>query len=127
MRIKDLDSGELLPDELPGVHYGSAWSTDGSTIFYTKVDDAWRPHQVWRHALGQTARTCWCMEEPDERFWVGVDLTRNEQAIQISLGSKLTSEVWLLDASHPGRRARRGRAPAVKASSTTSSTPVTSC
>lgn len=100
MRIKDLDSGELLPDELPGVHYGSAWSTDGSTIFYTKVDDAWRPHQVWRHTLGASEDVL-VMEEPDERFWVGVDLTRNEQAIMISLGSKLTSEAWLLDAADP--------------------------
>ncbi|HET6294150.1 MAG TPA: S9 family peptidase [Kribbella sp.] len=100
LRIKDLTTGELLPDELPEVHYGSAWSADGSTIFYTKVDDAWRPYQVWRHALG-SAEDVLVLEEPDERFWVGVDLTRNEQAIMISLGSKLTSEVWLLDAQNP--------------------------
>jgi oligopeptidase B len=100
MRIKDLDTGELLPDELPELHYGSAWSADGSSIFYTKVDDAWRPHQIWRHTLGQTDDVL-VMEERDERFWVGVDLTRNEQAIMISLGSKLTSEVWLLDANNP--------------------------
>jgi oligopeptidase B len=100
LRIKDLDTGELLPDQLPEVHYGSAWSADGSTIFYTKVDDAWRPYQVWRHALGSDDDVL-VMEEPDERFWVGADLTRNEQAIQITLGSKLTSEVWLLDASDP--------------------------
>jgi oligopeptidase B len=102
LRIKDLSTGALLPDELPEVHYGSAWSADGSTIFYVKVDDAWRPYQVWRHTLGSTAdRDVLVMEEPDERFWVSVDLTRNEQAIQISLGSKLTSEVWLLDANDP--------------------------
>ncbi|MFG1909599.1 S9 family peptidase [Kribbella sp. NPDC048928] len=104
LRIKDLSTGELLPDELPEVHYGSAWSADGSTIFYTKVDDAWRPYQVWRHTLGTTASgsgDVLVMEEPDERFWVGVDLTRNEQALLISLGSKLTSEVWLLDAHNP--------------------------
>jgi oligopeptidase B len=98
--IKDLDSGELLPDQLPGVHYGSAWSADGSTIFYSKVDDAWRPFQVWRHTLGQTEDVL-VMEEPDERFWIGADLSRNEQAIQISIGSKLTSEAWLLDANDP--------------------------
>jgi len=103
LRIKDLSTGELLPDELPEVHYGSAWSADGSTIFYTKVDDAWRPYQVWRHPLGTTDDVL-VMEEPDERFWVGVDLTRNEQAIQIALGSKLTSEVWLLDANDPTGR-----------------------
>ncbi|MEV0799400.1 S9 family peptidase [Kribbella sp. NPDC050281] len=100
LRIKDLATGELLPDELPEVHYGSAWSADGSTIFYTKVDDAWRPYQVWRHTLGATEDVL-VKEEPDERFWVGVDLTRNEQAIQIVLGSKITSEVWLLDANDP--------------------------
>ena len=43
--------------------------------------------------------TSWCLEEPDERFWVGVDLTRNERFVLIALGSKLTSEVWLLDAA----------------------------
>jgi oligopeptidase B len=101
LRIKDLSTGELLPDELPDVHYGSAWSADGSTIFYTKVDDAWRPFQVWRHTLGTDAADVLVLDEPDERFWVGVDLTRNDQAIQISLGSKLTSEVWLLDANNP--------------------------
>ncbi|HET6739932.1 MAG TPA: S9 family peptidase, partial [Kribbella sp.] len=100
LRIKDLSTGELLSDELPEVHYGSAWSADGSTIFYTKVDDAWRPYQVWRHTLGATDDVL-VMEEPDERFWVGIDLTRNEQALLISLGSKLTSEVWLLDAHNP--------------------------
>jgi oligopeptidase B len=101
LRIKDLTTGELLPDELPEVHYGSAWSADGSTIFYTKVDDAWRPYQVWRHTLGAGTEDVLVMEETDERYWVGVDLTRNEQAIQIALGSKLTSEVWLLDAQDP--------------------------
>ncbi|MFC0625582.1 S9 family peptidase [Kribbella deserti] len=100
LRIKDLRTGELLPDELTDIHYGSAWSADGSTLFYTKTDDAWRPYQVWRHELGATEDVL-VLEEPDERFWVGVDLTRNEQAILVSLGSKLTSEVWLLDAQNP--------------------------
>ncbi|MEU4194261.1 S9 family peptidase [Kribbella sp. NPDC026611] len=101
LRVKDLDTGELLPDELPEVAYGSAWSADSSTIFYTKVDDAWRPYQVWRHTLGDSSDDVLVMEETDERYWLGVDLTRNEQALMISLGSKLTSEVWLLDANDP--------------------------
>jgi oligopeptidase B len=41
-------------------------------------------------------------EEADERFWVGVRLTRSERFLVISAASKLTSEVWLLDARHPG-------------------------
>lgn len=101
LRIKDLDTAELLPDEIEGVFYGSAWSADGSTIFYTTVDDAWRPYQVWRHTVGSNGLDVVVFEEPDERFWLGVGLTRNELAVQISLSSKLTSEAWLLDAAAP--------------------------
>ncbi|MGX7680800.1 S9 family peptidase [Jatrophihabitans sp. DSM 45814] len=103
LRIKDLRSGVDLPDEIAGVFYSSAWSADASSIFYVTVDDAWRPNQVWRHIVGTDSSTdVVVFSEPDERFWVGVDLTRNKQAIQITVGSKLTSEVWFIDAASPG-------------------------
>ena len=40
-------------------------------------------------------------EEADEKFWVGVGLTRSERYLLISADSKLTSEAWLLDAAQP--------------------------
>ena len=102
LHFMDLSTGEPLPDEIPAVHYGSAWSGDGSTIFYTTVDAAWRPYRVSRHVLGtRTENDVVVHDEPDERFWVGVELTRNEAAILIDVGSKLTSEVWLVDAAAP--------------------------
>ncbi|MCW2523425.1 MAG: ptrB [Frankiales bacterium] len=102
LRVKDLTSGADRPDQISGVSYSSAWSADGSQLFYVTVDDAWRPDKVWRHALGaDPAEDVVVFSEPDERFWVGVNLTRNSQAILISLGSKLTSEVWLIDAHQP--------------------------
>src|SRR4029453_17473910 len=52
LRVKDLTTGEVHADEIPDVFYGSAWSADGSTLFYLTVDEAWRPHKVWRHAIG---------------------------------------------------------------------------
>src|SRR5262249_40566089 len=55
LRIKDLSTGEVLPDEVSGTFYGSAWSLDGSTLFYLTVDDAWRPYRVWRHVVGTAA------------------------------------------------------------------------
>ena len=62
-------------------------------------------------------------EEADEKFWVGVGLTRSERYLMISIGSsKLTSETWLLDASRPDGRVPRGRAAPARASSTASST-----
>jgi oligopeptidase B len=39
--------------------------------------------------------------EPDERFWLDVSLTRSRRFIVIELGSKITGETWLLDATDP--------------------------
>jgi oligopeptidase B len=102
LRVKDLQTGELEPDEIPGTFYGSAWSADGSALFYITVDDAWRPYRVWRHLLGTPAsQDVVVHQEDDGRFGVGVDLSRSERYLIITAASKLTSEVLLLDASNP--------------------------
>ena len=102
LRVKDLETGELLADEIPETSYGTAWSRDGSTLFYLTVDEAWRPYRVHRHTVGTpAAQDVVVFEEPDERFWVGVGLTRSERYLLISLGSKITSELRLLDADNP--------------------------
>jgi oligopeptidase B len=102
LRIKDLTTGETLPDEIPNTSYGSAWSLDGSTLFYVTVDDAWRPYRVHRHVVGTPADSdVVVFEEADERFWLGVGSTRSDRYVQIHTSSKLTSEVWMLDAADP--------------------------
>ncbi|WP_210158839.1 S9 family peptidase [Microbispora oryzae] len=103
LRFKSLETGESLPDEIPDVFYGGAWSADGSTFFYTKVDDAWRPHQVYRHTLGSDEDVL-VYQEDDERFWIGIGLTRSERYLVLSAGSKITSEVRILDANEPAGR-----------------------
>ena len=40
-------------------------------------------------------------EEPDERFWVGVGLTRSEKFLVIEASSKITSEVRVIPADTP--------------------------
>jgi oligopeptidase B len=102
LRVKDLSSGRVLPDEIPDTFYGCAWSLDGTALFYVTVDDAWRPYRVWRHAVGTPASSdVMVYEETDERFWVGVGLSRSERYIYIRTASVLTSEWWLLDAASP--------------------------
>ncbi|WP_229071694.1 S9 family peptidase [Actinoplanes sp. DH11] len=100
LRVKDLRTGEVLPDEVPDAFYGSAWSADGSVLFYITVDAAWRPNRVWRHVIGESGDTV-VFEEPDERFWVGVGLTRSEKFIVIDAQSKITSEVRVIPADQP--------------------------
>ena len=102
LRIKDLVTGETAADEIPGTFYGCAWSADGSALFYTTVDAAWRPYRVWRHQVGTPAAgDVVVIEEADQRFSVGVGLTRSERYLTIGISSSLTSEVWLLDAANP--------------------------
>ncbi|HSR86371.1 MAG TPA: S9 family peptidase [Streptosporangiaceae bacterium] len=102
MRFKDLVTGEVTPDEIPDTFYGSAWSADGSALFYITVDEAWRPYRVWRHTIGTPAADDVVVyEEADEKFGVGVGLSRSERYVMIGSSSKLTSEIWLLDAANP--------------------------
>jgi oligopeptidase B len=102
LRIKDLVTGETTPDEIPDTHYGCVWSLDGSALFYTTTDAAWRPFRVWRHLVGTpVADDVIVLEESDERYWVGLGGTRSERYLVLTTSSKLTSEVWLLDASEP--------------------------
>ena len=100
----------------PDVYYGVAWANDGATIFYARPDDAMRPWQVWRHTLGTAADDdVLVFQEDDDRFYVGVGRTRSGRFLVITIGSKVTSEVWLVDADAPdraavGRRAARAGA-----------------
>ncbi|MCG5217822.1 S9 family peptidase [Streptosporangium sp. KLBMP 9127] len=102
LKIKDLVTGETLKDEIPGIFYGGTWSGDGSVFFYTRIDDAWRPFQVYRHTIGAPAEDdVLIFEESDERFWVGIGLSRSERYLVLSAGSKITNEVRVLDADDP--------------------------
>ncbi|MBB2944984.1 oligopeptidase B [Actinoplanes lutulentus] len=101
LKVKNLQNGEVLADEISDAFYGSAWSADGSALFYITVDEAWRPYRVWRHIVGGAQEDALIYEEPDERFWVGVDLTRSEKFIVIDAQSKVTSEVRVIPADQP--------------------------
>ncbi|MFN8089803.1 MAG: S9 family peptidase [Mycobacterium sp.] len=101
LRFKDLRTGELFPDEIPGIGSGVTWATDNATVYYSTVDDAWRPDTVWRHRIGDTGPDEKVFHEPDERFWVGVGRTRSNAYVIIAAGSAITSEVLFADASDP--------------------------
>ncbi len=99
--IKDLRTGELLSDRLEGIFYGATWVGD-DYIFYTTVDDAWRPDTVWRHKVGtEQSEDVQVMYEADEHFNIGVGSIRSEKYLFIVIGSKLTSETWVLDRTDP--------------------------
>ncbi len=102
LRIRDLETGRDLADHIPDTYYGLAWGNDNETLFYVRPDDAVRPHQVWRHALGTpTDNDVLVYEDDDEHFFVNVGRTRTGRYILASSDSKTTSEVWFIDADAP--------------------------
>lgn len=102
VRVRRIGTGEVLDDAVRQTGGPLAWSLDGRHLFYTRVDEAWRPHQVWRHELGTPAEADVLVhDEPDERFFVGVGTSRDDRQVVIGIGSKTTNEYRILDAADP--------------------------
>jgi oligopeptidase B len=102
LRVKDLATGALLSDEIPNTFPGALWDPSGQYLFYPTVDESWRPDTIWRHRLGTAqADDVAVFHEPDERYWVGIGLTRSRKYLVIEIGSKITSEARVLDAGDP--------------------------
>jgi oligopeptidase B len=102
LRFRDLATGKDMDDVVRDVYYGSAWAADSRTFFYSRPDHAMRPYQVWRHVLGTSAvQDVLVMQEDDEHFEIGVELTKSERYIVITSSSQVTSESHFLRSDTP--------------------------
>lgn len=78
------------------------FAPDAASLFYSTFDDSWRPDTIWRHTIGDSGDTdLTVFHEPDERFWLGIGRTRSKRYLVIELGSKVTTEIHLLDTLIP--------------------------
>ncbi|WP_231445398.1 S9 family peptidase [Brevibacterium zhoupengii] len=99
LRLRDLSTGEDLPDTVEGTFAGASIDPAGRFVFYTTVDEAWRPEKVWRHVVGTDSSDDVCIfHEPDERFFVGSGFSRSGTYMFIVTGSKTTTGFWSLKA-----------------------------
>ncbi|MEY4605974.1 MAG: hypothetical protein RLY45_734 [Actinomycetota bacterium] len=109
LRIRDLDSGRDLDDEIAGTTWGgTAWSADSTWLFYVTPDEQMRPSRVWRHRVGTPqSDDVVVFDEPDERFYVSVELSRSRRWIVIESASRTSSEALVIPADVPTAPARR--------------------
>ena len=102
-------TGELLADEVPELFYGFVLATaDGpGSLFYTVVDDAWRPYQVRRHVLGTAADDDDGRVHRARRAVLGRRRGDHHDRRYLLIGShsRTTSEVLAARPGRPGRRA----------------------
>jgi oligopeptidase B len=100
--IKDLTTGDLLGESIPGTSLGVAWTNDSRTLFYTALDQARRPCRLYRHTLGRSPSTDVLVYfEPDESFFLDIKRTRSRRYLLLDIASHSTSEVRFLDADRP--------------------------
>ncbi len=100
LHVKDLRTGELLPDRIDKVK-SVAWADDNETFFYTVDDETKRPYQVRRHRLGESDPDPVLYQDDDERFRVAVWRSRSGQYVFRGSFSHTTSEVAFVRTDRP--------------------------
>ncbi len=100
--FSNTETGDLLDETIEDTTGGITWAQDNKTVFYTRVDENHRPSRVFRHVIGTPAASdVLIYEESDPGFFVGVGKTQSGRYIIISAHDHETSEIHLIDASHP--------------------------
>lgn len=100
LQIKDLRTGQLLPETFERVGY-AAWAPDNKTIFFTTEDATTkRSDKFFRHALG-SGKTDLIYEEKDELFDVFAYRSRDKAIIFVGSESKTSTEYHYLPSSTP--------------------------
>ncbi len=99
IRLKEIVSGRLLPDEITGTGGSVVWSMDGQSFFYSVLSEEHRPYKIMLHQLGQPASADTCVyEEKDPSFFAGVSRTSSDRFIVISAGDHVTNELRIIPA-----------------------------
>ncbi len=101
--VKDLNTGQLLPDEIVNTTSQGVWAADNKTLFYVKKDpETLRAAVIMKHVLGTpVSEDKVVFDETDETFSVYLGKTKSKKYITITSGQTLTSEVRLIEADKP--------------------------
>ena len=102
IHVKDLVTGALLPDVIPGMLSDIVWAADDSGFLYGLANKEWRTDNARFHRLGtDPAQDVELYHEADEGYRVAVGETSDRRWIVIATGDHVTSEVRLLPAADP--------------------------
>lgn len=93
LRIKNLDTGEILSDTIQNTDADYVWASDSLTLLYTTKDETLRAHQVWLHQCGlPLEKDILIYEESDEAFCVAVASSKSEEYLFIESSSHTSTE-----------------------------------
>ena len=97
VRFKNIETGAVLPDVIPGTLSSLEWSADSSQLLYGLANDNWRTDNIHVHKMGTpTADDKLLYKESDIGFACDIGLTANEKYFVLATGDNETSEVRLI-------------------------------
>ena len=100
--VKNLETGELAGEPIPGTSGNVVWASDNATLFYGVKDETLRPCKIMRHRLGTAAaEDVLVYEESDETFVCYISKTKSRKYLIINSDSTLSSECRILESDQP--------------------------
>ncbi len=109
VRFKNLETGELLDDEITNTEGAAAWADDNKTVFYTSKNKVTLlSEKINRHTLGDNVSDDDVVyHEKDPSFYIGVYRAKSGKYIIIYNGSTLVSDYRILDSNDPNGKFRQ--------------------
>lgn len=104
LHVKDLATGQLLPDIVENVEPNLVWADDNKTIFYIEKDPVTLlSKRVKAHVLGTPASSDRLVyQEADDSFYMGLTRTTSDKYVCIVLQSTVSNEQRCTSAAAPG-------------------------
>jgi len=101
--FENLETGEILEDEIPNTSGGFAWALDGKTIFYTQKDEqTLRSNKVFKHILGtDVSEDIEIFCEVEDAFISSVYRSKSKDYIIIGSYSTVSTEFRILKTDDP--------------------------
>lgn len=101
-RIKDLQTGALLPDIIPKLRSDLVWVKNDTALVYGPSTEEWRTLEAKMHVIGTPIEADVTLyKEEDQSFGVSAGLSAQKDWLIISTGDNETSEVRLVPATDP--------------------------
>ncbi|HLU13343.1 MAG TPA: S9 family peptidase [Arenimonas sp.] len=104
LRVKNLETGEVLADRITGASASLMWGDDNRTLYYVENDpETLLTKRVKAHVLGTPSSADRLVyEEADETFYMGIGRTRSDKYLCIGVESTVSSEMRCAEAANPG-------------------------
>ena len=102
-RVRDLATGEDLPDRIDNTGSNLVWAADSKSFIYNVLDDNHRSLKLFRHVLGTPAESdVLVYAEADKGLFVGAGETQSRRFLTLRAGDHTLTEYRLIDTRQPG-------------------------